>query len=167
MAERVSLTVSAATLEWEPAELLRGADRADPAEPAAWALAGGCDWTSIESLRVISACFGDTAVAIAIARPAGAAGADADRVAGVRLAPGGPESVDDALVSTEYDSNGVVRRIGVELWPQSGTARRLAADRAGEPQTTAADGIRREATPMAFRLDGERGTGLHELVRPA
>lgn len=167
MAEKVGLTVSGATLEWEPGELLRGADRADPAGPAVWVLAGRCDWTSIESLRVISASFGDTAVAIAIARPAGAAGADTDRVAGIRLAPSGPESVDEALVSTEYDSNGAVRRIGVELWPESGVARRLAADRAGEPGTTAADGLRREATPMAFRLDGEPGTGLHELIRPA
>lgn len=167
MAERVSLTVSGATVGWEPGELLRGADRADPAGPAAWALGKDCDWTSIESLRVISASFGDTAVAIAIARPAGAAGPDSDSVAGIRLAPVGPESLDEALVSTEYDSDGSVRRIGVELWPESGVARRLAADRAGEPGTTAADGLRREATPMAFRLDGEAGTGLHELIRPA
>ncbi len=166
MAERVGLTVAGATLEWEPADLVRGAERADPAGPAAWALAGACDWTSIESLRVISAAFGDTAIAIAIARPAGA-DASADQVAGMRLAPGGPEGVDEALISTEYDSNGAVRRIGVELWPESGVVRRLAADRAGEPATTAADGLRREATPMAFRLDGEPGTGLHELLRPA
>ena len=167
MTEKVGLTVAGATLEWEPGELLRGADRADPAGPAAWVLAGGCDWTSIESLRVISASFGDTAVVIAIARPAGAAGADTDAVAGLRLAPSGPESLDGVLVSTEYDSIGAVRRLGAELWPESGIARRLAADRAGDPGTTAADGLRREVTPMAFRLDGEPGTGLHELLLPA
>jgi hypothetical protein len=166
VAEAVRLSVAGAALEWEPGELLRGADLADPAGPATWTVTANCDWGSIESLRVITASFGDTAMAIAIARPTGAAGSDADRVAAIRLTPAGSERAEQALVSTEYDSGGAVRRIGVELWPESGVASRVAADRSGELVAGAADGLRREVTPMAFRLDGEAGTGLHELVRP-
>lgn len=168
MAERVSLELDGGgTVEWDLASLLRAADAADAAAEPAWELAGEPDWERLEWLRVISASFGETGLAMVVSRPAGAATPDSDAVTVVYLAPTGPEAADEAFVSTEYDSEGRVRRIGVELWPQIGGARRIAADRSGDPVVAEAGGIRRETTPMAFRLDGERGSGLHELVRRA
>jgi hypothetical protein len=71
----------------------------------------------------------------------------------------------DALLSTEYDADGLPRRIGVELWaePDSPPAR-VAASREGNVHVDG-NGIRRELTRMSFRLEGCGGTGTYELLR--
>jgi hypothetical protein len=167
MAEAARIEIAGAALEVELGEALRAADQADPAGEPHWRLAETPDWESIESLRVLTAAFGETALLIVIARPAGAEGTDEEAVAGLRLSPAGAEAIEETLVSTEYDADGAVRRVGAELWPGAGIARRLAADRSGEPVESAADGVRREAVAMAFRLDGVAGSGMHELLRAA
>jgi hypothetical protein len=157
-------------VEWELRALLRGADAPDPSAPPAWRIADESVLQELASLRVIAASFGETALAAVVARPAGPVNPDDDRIA-VALVDetGSPEEIPEALLSSEYDPSGRVRRIGIELWPEAAGvgARRLAADRNGEPESGAIDGATREATPMAFRLDGRHGTGLHELLRPA
>lgn len=167
MAERVSLELgSGARVECDLASLLRSADAADPGSAPSWELAG-IDWERMASLRLISASFGEDALAVAVARPAGAETPDADAVAAAYVSPVGAERSDEAFLSTEYDADDRIRRVGLELWGGVAGARRVAADRSGETLATDADGIEREVTPMAFRLDGERGSGLHELLRPA
>jgi hypothetical protein len=154
-------------VEWELPVLLRSADAADPKAAPAWH-AHELQWDGLASVRVIGASFDDVALAAVVARPAGATNPDEDRVAVSLVGETGPEEVSEALVSTEYDPNGHVRRIGIELWAETagvGT-RRLAADRSGDPASSTVDGASREATPMTFRLDGKSGSGLHELLRP-
>lgn len=165
MPETAVVEIAGAALEVELGELLRAADQADPAAPPHWKLSSPPEWEATESLRVITAAFGETGLLIVIARPAGAGGIDEDVVAALRFGPAGPEPIEETLVSSEYDPDGALRRIGAELWPGAGIARRLAADRTGELVESADDGMRREAVAMAFRLDGTAGAGLHELVR--
>jgi hypothetical protein len=168
MPERVGLQPGAGPrVEWEPSALLRSADAADASADPAWELTGDPDWERLDSLRVISGSFGESGLAIVIARPAGAATPDADEVAVAFLGPAGPETTEEVFVSSEYDPDGRLRRIGVELWAEPGHARRIAADRSGDAVVSEAGGTVREATPMEFRLAGERGGGLHELLRPA
>ena len=152
------------SVEWELEALMRAADAADPSAPAAWRLEA--DWSALDSLRLISCAVGDEAVAIVVARPVEASRHDRDLIAGVRIRPAGVDAAEDVFLSTEYDAEGQVRRIGVELWLASGAAARVAADRSGDGATSRLDGLEREGCPMRFRLDGVAGAGLHELVRP-
>jgi hypothetical protein len=155
-------------LEWDLPVLLRSADAADPKAAPTWR-AAELEWSEMASLRVIAAAFDDLALAAVVVRPAGAANPDQDRVAVALVGEPGPEEIVEALVSTEYDAGGHVRRIGIEIWPETAGvgARRLAADRSGEPAASDVDGAIREVTPMAFHIDGKAGTGLHELLTPA
>jgi hypothetical protein len=155
-------------VEWELPVLLRSADAADPKAGPTWR-ADELQWGELASVRVIGASFDDVALAAVVARPADAANANEDRIAVALVGETGPEEISEALVSTEYDEGGHVRRIGIELWPVAAGvgARRLAADRSGDPASSTVDGASREVTPMDFRLDGKRGTGLHELLSPA
>ena len=154
-------------VEWELPVLLRSADAADPKAAPTWR-ADDLEWSEIASLRVIAAAFDDFALAAVAARPATAANPDEDRVAVALVGEPGPEEIAEALLSTEYDADGRVRRIGIEIWPEAAGvgARRLAADRSGDAAASELDGAVREATPMAFHLDGKAGTGLHELLTP-
>jgi hypothetical protein len=153
------------SVAWPLDGLMRAGDAADPEAEPAWS--GEVDWSRFDSLRLLTCTAGDDALAMAVARPSGAERHDADLIACARVGAAGVQPVDEALVSTEYDPNGKVRRIGVELWSADGAGTRLAADRAGEVAATEAGGLAREATPLDFRLDGVPGRGLHELVRPA
>lgn len=154
-------------VEWELDALMRAADAADPEADPAWRLSGEPNWDELESLRLISGAVGETALAVAVARPAGAGDHGGDGVAIALVGPEGTDSADEALLSTEYDAEGRMRRLGIEVWLEGGAGKRIAADRSGEPVAGSADGVGREATPLAIRFDGERGSGLHELIRPA
>jgi hypothetical protein len=151
-----------ARVEWAPDALRALAGVEDPA--SAWRLEAEPDWSAIESLRVVSAAFEDgRLLALAAARPAGAAGHDAQRPVGVLVEPDG-ELVElaEALLSTEYDSSGAPARIGLELYTDPDSVPlRVAADRR-RPGAQTAPG--RTATPMVFRLQGALGDGLLELV---
>jgi hypothetical protein len=152
-------------VEWELDGLMRAADSADAGAPPAWELRGDPDWERTESLRLIVGAAGDSALAVAVARPAGAPDHGSDGVAVALIGPDGADRADEALLSTEYDPEGRVRRLGIELWLEDGVGKRIAADRTGEPATGAEAGLLRETTPLAMRFDGERGGGLHELIR--
>ena len=152
-------------VEWELPVLLRSADAADPKAGPVWR-AAEVPWGELASVRVIAASFDDHALAAVVARPAGATNPDEDRIAVALVGEPAPQEIGEALLSSEYDADGHVRRIGIEIWPETTGvgARRLAADRTGEAATSELDGAVREVTPMAFHLDGKTGTGLHELL---
>ena len=133
-----------------------------------WTVEGEMDWGLAEEVRLVSALFEDgREVAIAAPRPRGAAGHDQDAVA-ARLASGGaPVPVAEVLLSTEYDREGLARRLGVELvLDPASPPLRIAADREGEVEVRGEDEPRATAR-MTFRLEGGRGTGLYEVLRPS
>ncbi|MGI9019580.1 MAG: hypothetical protein ACR2G3_02575 [Solirubrobacterales bacterium] len=168
MAETLRLELGAgAAVEWDLAELMHAADAADPQAPPAWELHEEPDWERISSLRLVVGAVGEQALAAAVARPAASSDHGMDGVALALVSAEGADQADEVLLSTEYDSEGAIRRLGIEIWLASGAGKRIAADRVGEAATGEAAGLRRTVTPVEVRLDGERGRGLHELIQPA
>lgn len=151
-------------VEWRLGELMHAADAADPSGPPPWSC--GFEAASAQSLRLISLAATQDAFAFAVARPPGAVHHDEDVVAGVSVTASGIEVAEEVLLSSEYDPDGGLRRLGIELWLEGGAGRRIAGDRSAQTAATTLDGLSREATPFAFRLDGATGSGLHELLVP-
>jgi hypothetical protein len=130
---------------------------------AGWRLDGDPAAAGLRLVRLLQASFDDgRSLALVAARPRDAAAHGEESVTALIVAPGGePEDAGEALLSTEYDADGIVRRAGVELWPRDGEhALRVAADREG----AACEEAGRRSVPMAFRLDGIGGRGTYELV---
>ena len=143
----------------------------DPAGDGArspWRADPELDWERAEALLLVSALFEDgRALALGSVRPRGARGHDHDQVLHRLESSGGPVAVTEALPSIEYDADGHLRRIGVELWiDPSSPPLRVAADRRGEVDVEVeGNGVRREVVAMSFRLDGSIGAGACELLR--
>ena len=132
------------------------------APPSAWELESEPDWTGLEGIRLVSAVFEDGAtLGVAAVRPRDARGHGDDAVAARFLdAEGALMATSDALLSVEYDSSSMPRRLGIELWPDADSAPlRIAADR--EP----GDVDDRDAVDLTFRLGGVAGRGIYETLR--
>jgi hypothetical protein len=157
----LEIEIDGARIEWSP-DALRALASDEPAETA-WRLDGDVDWGVVESLGVVSAAFEDGRLLTLVAsRPAGAEGHGAAPPRGILVQPDGEViELAEALLSTEYDSEGAPSRIGLELYPElDGIPLRVAADRISPARLDAGA----EATPMSFRLEGTDGAGLFERV---
>jgi hypothetical protein len=147
-------------LRWEPAQ-----DPRATGSGSSWRVESEPDWERLEGIRLVSGRFEDgRALGVVSLRPRGAAGHGDDLVI-ARLvdAEGQVSSIEEALVSVEYDTDGLPRRLGIELWPDpDSTPLRVAADR---EEGVDAEGGTGEAVAMALRLDGTAGTGLYEVLR--
>ena len=123
--------------------------------------AGTPDWNRIALMRSLSAALEDgSLLAVAAARPEGAAGHGEEAASAVLLDPEGAlTGFDEPLVSTEYDPEGRPRRIGVELW---------SSDEDGAPLRGAGTliGPAADVALLRFTLDGSPGTARYELVKP-
>jgi hypothetical protein len=141
------------------------ADKGDHPVPR-WTLESEPDWDGLEGIRLVSAGFDDGgALAFAAVRPRAAPG-HGDDIAVARFIDAEDEetTTSDALLSVEYDAEGVPRRIGLEVWPEPDSAPlRVAANRDDDVDPRPANG--REVVPMTFRLDGTSGAGLYEVLR--
>jgi hypothetical protein len=151
-----------AVLVWEPASL------GEPDSSPAWRIEGELDWGRFESLRVVSVALGEESLVLAALRPTGSPGHDTDAVAAARQRAGEPvEAAQEALLSLEYDGEGSLRRLGIELWAGEGGPLRVAADASGAAEVAELDLGRRESTPLVVRVDGRHGPGAHDLVTRA
>jgi len=75
--------------------------------------------------------------------------------------------VKETLISTEYATEGRIRRIGLELYlPGEDYALRAAGDAVGYGESDR-DGAQLSFTSLDFRLDGQRGAGRLDLLRRA
>jgi hypothetical protein len=147
-------------LRWEPAQ---DPEAAGPSSQ--WHVESEPDWERLEGIRMVSARFEDGRVlGVVSLRPRGAPGHGDDLVIARLVDPEGQvSSIEEALVSVQYDADGIPRRLGIELWPDSDSAPlRVAADREEETDTPAGGG---DAVAMAFRLDGTAGSGRYEVLR--
>jgi hypothetical protein len=140
----------------------------DGAIASPWRVEGEIDWEEADAVRLLSATFEEgRELALVAVRPRRATGHADDSVAAYLTDEGEPVPVAEAFLSTEYDAEGLPRRAGVELIVDPDAAPlRVAGDREGRVEVRA-DGVRREAVRMAFRLEGTSGRGLYELLRPA
>jgi hypothetical protein len=157
-------------LVWDPGLVALSA----PGEPveatrSAWRADHGPDWERAESLLLVSALFEDGhSLALAALRPREARGHDHDQLLHRLERSGDPVEVTEALLSTEYDAENHLRRIGIELWidPEAPPLR-LGGDREGEVAADRDGPARREIAAMSYQLDGAAGFGACELLRPA
>ena len=117
---------------------------------------------SHSELRVLSAALDDGSVLlVAAARPAGAAGHDADAVAACVVgAEGEAEELEEVLFSTEYAADGSIRRAGLELY-------RAGEDYASRAAGDAVAGSGGASTLLDFRLDGRAGRATLDVIRAA
>ncbi len=154
---------------WDPTSMSdRAPDAPGDGAGSAWRAESGLDWERAEALLLVSALFEDgQALALASLRPRGAGGHDHDQVLQRLESSGEPVAVTETLLSTEYDADGHLRRIGIELWiDPSSPPLRVAADRRGEAEVEVEeDGVCREAVAMSFHMDGATGAGSCELLR--
>jgi hypothetical protein len=147
-------------LRWDPAD--------DPEAAGAdshWRVESEPDWERLEGIRMVSARFEDgRALGVVSLRPRGVPGHGDDLVIARLVDPEGQViSIEEALVSVEYDAGSVPRRLGIELWRDPDSAPlRVAADR---EEGTEAQGGAGDAVAMAFRLDGTAGSGRYEVLR--
>ena len=157
----------ALSFQWLPGAFAQLDTSAAPSEPV-WTLGGELDWDEIGSVRVLSARLGDgRLLAVVALRPVGAKGHGDDVVAGAIGDGESFVSVDQPLLSTEYDGAGRPRRVGLELYPgEDGLALRIAADVTAA--TASVDGgVERIAAALAVRSPGGEGAGAFDLVTRA
>jgi hypothetical protein len=154
-------------IEWDPEELAAMVAPAPDAEPA-WRLGGELDWDEVEALRVFSGRLEDgRLVAIAAVRPLDAGGHGEEVVAGLLGDSTGFDPLAEALLSTEYQGDGLPSRVGLELYGESGELPvRIAGD---VTATTGGEqgGVRRTSAALALRASGSAGAGILDVLTRA
>jgi hypothetical protein len=120
--------------------------------------------------RSIGIVFSDGGLlALTAVTPEAAGGHGDERVTAVLCGPdGAPMELSEALLSTEYDENGVQQRATLELWADDEDGQPL---RGGGTLISSAS-VRQpgQASEIAFfrwSLEGREGLGHYELVRDA
>ena len=146
----------------------------DVAEARSKAAAGEASWRlqgelgeSHSALRVLTAAPRKGGLLLlAAARPSGAAGHDSENPQAILVAHSGDVKViEEALMSTQYSAGGDLERVGLELYGEgddypvrgAGDATRLAATDDGA--------LRHEQAWLDFRLDGEHGVAILDILR--
>ena len=171
MAEPRTLAVGAGEaelkVEWDLDAITRQAGHEGA---PSWSIAGKLDWTTSESLRLLSASFEDESLlCLAALRPAGVNGHGDQSVSAVVCRPSSEEiPIDHTLLSTEYGPAGEITRIGLELHLLDDDIPMRAAGDIRQTGTRTGDGPDRTASTLEIRLDGMAGIGLLEtLTAPA
>ena len=169
MSEAVGLEFEAPTgerlrFEWN-ADDLAALDPQSPPQQPPWRLAGELDWDQVESVRAISARIGDgRLLVIAALRPSGVGGHGDELVAAAIGDANEFAQLDEALVSTEYGSDRLPRRLGLELYPGEGLPLRLAADVVGISRSDEG-GLQRTSAQLAIRGGGDAdGAGICDVL---
>lgn len=132
----------------------------------AWSIGGEPDWEELSALRILSARLDDERlIAIVALRPVGTGGHGDEVLVGAVGNAEGFDQVEQALLSTEYDPQGVPRRVGLELYPEHGS---LPLRIAGETTATAlsdSGGVRRVSADLTMRSGGVGGVGVLDTLR--
>jgi hypothetical protein len=153
-------------ISWDTEALGRLDPGTDGSAPP-WALAGELDWDEIASLRMLSARLADERLVVIVAlRPASASGHGDEVLAGAVATAAGVDRLDQTLLSTEYDPEGLPRRVGLELYPEQGG---LPLRVAGEVTATALSetgGVRRLSAALTLRSAGAGGVGVLDVLSP-
>ena len=149
---------------WDDLEQAR-TDLAAQEATARWRLDGDLR-PSHSALRVLTGAPGNgSLILLAAARPADADGHDTENPQAVLVPRSGDlKPIDEALLSTQYSADGRIERIGLELYAKdddypirgAGDVRRAAA--------AEKDSLRREQAWLDFRLDGEPGDAILDIV---
>jgi len=151
-------------VSWDDLEAIRSGLGSD--EPASlWRLEGDLG-ANHAAVRVLTGATRKGALLLlAGARPEGAGGHDAENPQAVIVSRSGEvEKIDEALLSTQYAADGAIERFGLELY---GEGDDYPVRGAGDATSTSAadEGtVRRERALLEFRLDGEAGTAVLDIL---
>jgi hypothetical protein len=122
-------------------------------------------WEQLDALRTISALVDEDNALLALARrPRDAMGHGQEKVSARLLRDGRILAVDEARISTVYDSGGRQRSAGLELWlpgeelPHRGSGMVIAGS------SLDMEGLRVHTAVFRWRLDGRDGIGAYELM---
>jgi hypothetical protein len=122
-------------------------------------------WDQLDALRTISALVDEDNALLALARrPRDALGHGQEKVSARLLRDGRIVPVDEARISTVYDSGGRQRSAGLELWlpgeelPHRGSGIVIAGS------SLDLEGLRVHTAVFRWRIDGRDGIGAYELM---
>jgi hypothetical protein len=127
----------------------------------------------LDSIRLVGTWFpAPYGLALLAGRPEGAAGQDRDQIEATVLGEDQELKLFEPRLSTTYDGDGAVSRMGIELWlgeSEEGeqTSRRVAGERSGSRAVATVAGARVEALGMRCHGRGEDGAGVYLLLRQA
>jgi len=126
------------------------------------------NWSRIQRYRSLAVAFSDGGLlALSAVQPAGAEGHDADEVVAALSGPEGePTPIEEALLSTQYDSDGRHRRATIELWPEGEAVPPIRAGGSIVCVTSLAVGdLQLDTAFFRWSLDGRPGLGRYEVLR--
>jgi hypothetical protein len=122
-------------------------------------------WEDLDAIRSISALVDDQHALLAVARrPHGAVGHGDEEITARLVEDDALLEVEDARISTVYDSGGRQRSAGLELWlpgedyPRRGSGQVIAGS------SLDLDALQVHVAVFRWRLDGREGIGSYELM---
>ena len=122
-------------------------------------------WAELDAVRVVSAVFdAEHALLLVARRPRGAAGHGQELVVAHLLSGGELLAVEDARVSTVYDAHGRQRTVGLELWLPGEDFPRRASGSVRAGLSLGLEGVRVDASLVAWRMEGRDGLGAYEIT---
>jgi hypothetical protein len=151
-------------IAWDDLDAIRaGLTEADSSTP--WRLEGelGTDHTA---LRVLTGTTDKGALLLlAGARPNEADGHDAENPQAVIVSGSGDVKViSEALMSTQFSASGAIERVGLELYGEGDDYPVRGAGDATQTSATEEGELRHEQARLAFRLDGEPGAAILDIL---
>jgi hypothetical protein len=125
-------------------------------------------WEELDAIRSISALVDERHALLALAlRPRGAVG-HGDEVVTARLVEDDAVlDVENARISTVYDSSGRQRSAGVELWVPGEDYPRRGSGQVIAGSSLDLEGLSVHVAVFRWRLDGREGIGAYELTSRA
>jgi hypothetical protein len=122
-------------------------------------------WSELDALRALSAVLDrENAVFVSARRPRDAVGHGHELVSAVIIAGGQALDVEDARISTVYDSSGRQRSAGLELWLPGEEYARRASGSAWAGASIELGGVRVDAAVFDWQMEGRHGAGAYELA---
>ncbi len=151
-------------IAWDDLDAVRRELGAD--EPGTqWRIEGELD-AGHSALRVLTAATTKGALLLlAGARPAESEGHDGENPQAVVISRSGDvRMIEEALVSTQYTASGSIERVGLELYAEGDDYPLRGAGDATRTSATDEGSLRREQAWLNFRLDGDPGIAILDLV---
>ena len=131
---------------------------------------GEADWSGLSLTRSVSAWLGDDAlggVALACARPSSVEGHERESVAAMIVEGGEAVLVGDPRLSTTYDGDGHMRRVGLELWVTDDGYPLRAAGEVVCGTSLDLGSLTLDIAFLRWHAEGREGVGRYEIVRRA